>query len=482
MPDLFDQLNDNDKGAIRPRRAELLRPLPPERFDALYDPLHPIDGDRPLADRMRPTSLDDYMGQEKLVGPESLLRRLIERDELCSMLFWGPPGSGKTTLATLVARASQSNFIALSAVAAGVKDVKAFIEQSRKDLRETGQRSILFLDEIHRFNKAQQDALLPAVEGGLITLIGATTENPSFSVIAPLLSRCRVFTLQALTEAQLVRLLRRALGDLVNGLGAREYDLEDGVLETIVSVSDGDARRALNLLELAARSAQPDSDEEAPTPLRIDQAIIKELCQREHLIYDKSGEEHFNLISALHKSLRASDVQAALYWCERMLASGEDPRYVARRMIRFASEDIGMADPHALPMALAALEAYQNLGTPEGELALIQAAAYLATAPKSNALYMAQKGIQAEIARSGSLPVPFHIRNAPTGLMKEIGYGKGYVYDHDAPDRFSGQECLPDALKGTEFYEPVEMGFERDVRKRIEYWKDLRKNRREKGK
>ena len=477
MEDFFSQPDSPDPTRGRSPRAPGLSSPPSADADgadgALYDPLNPLSPDRPLADRMRPVTLDEYVGQERMVGPESVLRRLIERDALCSMIFWGPPGSGKTTLATLVARLSQAAFVPLSAVAAGVKDVKTVTAGARDRLRREDRKTILFLDEIHRFNKAQQDALLPAVESGLLLLIGATTENPSFSIIAPLLSRCRVFTLEALSEDQMVTLLQRALSDSERGLGALAVEADDTVLRLMTRLADGDARRALNLLDLAARSVQPNEAGRRA----IDGPILEEISQRSHLVYDKSGEEHFNLISALHKSLRASDVQAAAYWCGRILQSGEAARYVARRLIRFASEDVGLADPNALTVALNGWQAYQQLGSPEGELAIVQVAVYLAASPKSNALYMAEKAVRAEIAASGSLPAPLHIRNAPTGLMKTLGYGKGYVYDHDAPDRFSGQECLPDALRGARFYEPVELGFEREIKKRMDYWQGLREKR-----
>lgn len=473
MSDLLDDLNPKDRGDA-PAAPDFRSPAPKPPA-AMVDPLRPISADRPLADRLRPTTLDEFVGQTQLLGDDALFRRLLERDQLSSMILWGPPGSGKTTLATIIARMTKAEFASLSAVSAGVKDVKSVIEFAGATRLESGQKTILFLDEIHRFNKAQQDALLPAVESGVVILIGATTENPSFSVVAPLLSRCRVFTLKSLPDEQMVGLLERALDDAEVGLGDSHLVPEEGALEGVVRVSDGDARRALNLLELAARSLSPDDDGEIH--LRTD--ALKELCQREHLMYDKSGEEHFNIISALHKSLRSSDVQASVYWCERMLASGEDARYVARRMIRFASEDIGNADPQALTMALNALASFEKLGPPEGELALIQCAIYLATAPKSNAAYVAEAAAKEEIAKSGSLPVPFHIRNAPTGLMQELGYGKGYQYDHDAPDNFSGQECLPDEIAGQRFYDPNDVGFEREILKRMNYWDGLRKQRRD---
>ncbi|OPZ21092.1 MAG: Replication-associated recombination protein A [candidate division BRC1 bacterium ADurb.BinA364] len=428
-------------------------------------------GGSPLADRMRPESLEEFVGQHALVGPGALLRRAIDRDQIASMILWGPPGSGKTTLAAIVANATQSDFVKLSAVTSGLKDVRAVIDRARHSRAARGRRVILFIDEIHRFNKAQQDAFLPHVEDGTIVLIGATTENPSFSVIGPLLSRCRVFTLQALAEEDILAILRRALADKERGLGSERLVVGEDVLAAIAGLADGDARRALNLLDLAARQARLNDDGSKS----LDAALLAELTQRTHLFYDKTGEEHYNLISALHKSLRKSDPDAALYWLRRMLQSGEDPRYAARRMIRFASEDIGLADPHALVQALAAHDAYERLGSPEGELALAQAAIYLATAPKSNSLYAAETAAKEEIEASGSLPVPLVIRNAPTGLMKSLGYGAGYAYDHDSEDHYAPQKCLPDGLKGDgRLYTPGPFGFEREIKKRLDWWQKKR--------
>ncbi|PKO18034.1 AAA family ATPase [candidate division BRC1 bacterium HGW-BRC1-1] len=427
----------------------------------------------PLAERMRPETLDEFVGQEKLVAPGAALRQLIESDALVSIILWGPPGSGKTTLASIIARMTRCRFSSMSAVTTSIKDVKVLMEAARMALDRLSQRTILFIDEIHRFNKAQQDAFLPFVEEGAVVLVGATTENPSFSLISALLSRCRIFVLEALDEDALVRIMRSAIADDRRGLGAQRVDAPDDVLRRIAELSDGDARRALNLLGLAVQTTEPDAD----GALVLSQEVMGQVLQRQHLVYDKTGEEHFNLISAFHKSMRSSDAQAAAYWAMRMLASGEDPLYVARRMIRFASEDVGNADPQALSIALAARESFTILGSPEGELALLQCAVYLATAPKSNALYAAQGKLRDEIRKSGSLPVPMHIRNAPTRLMKDLGYGKGYQYDHDHEGGFAGQDCLPDGLSGKEFYKPIEVGFEREIARRMEWWEKQRKRR-----
>lgn len=432
----------------------------------------------PLAERMRPTTLEDFVGQDEVAGPDSPLRHLLTGDEnLRSMILWGPPGSGKTTLAHIIAANTQARFVVISAVTASIKDVKQIMEMARLGLRDSGRRSLLFVDEIHRFNKAQQDAFLPFIEDGSIVLIGATTENPSFSLVSALLSRSRVYVLKQLDEDALVRVLQRALADAEKGLAKTEAAVDEDILRQMAAVSDGDARRALNLLELAVQISPRDPSTGKPL---VDADALRQVLQREHLVYDKTGEEHYNTISAMHKSMRASDVQASVYWTGRMLQSGEEPLYVLRRMIRFASEDIGNADPHALPMALAAHEAYRILGTPEGELAIFQLAAYLASAPKSNASYVAQKKVKKEIATTGSLPVPLHIRNAPTKLMKEIGYGKGYQYDHDAESGFSGQDCLPERAAEREFYTPGPHGFEREIQKRMDWWDKKRQELREK--
>lgn len=440
------------------------------------DGLAPLRSDLvPLAERMRPATLDDYVGQDDVAGPDSPLRRLFSGgDQLRSLILWGPPGSGKTTLAHIISQHTDARFVRISAVTASIKDVKQIMEMARMELRHSGRRTLLFVDEIHRFNKAQQDAFLPFIEDGSIVLVGATTENPSFSLVSALLSRARVYVLKPLGEADLVVVLRRALEDAELGLGSAGAVVEDDVLGEIARLSDGDARRALNLLELAV-SIAPHGPGDAGR--LVDKEALRLVLQREHLVYDKSGEEHFNTISALHKSMRASDVQAAMYWTGRMLKSGEEPLYVLRRMIRFASEDIGNADPQALQMALAAHESYRILGSPEGELAIYQLACYLATAPKSNAVYKAMHRVQQEISTTGSLPVPMHIRNAPTSLMKDVGYGKGYQYDHDAEDGFSGQDCLPERAAERVFYRPGEYGFERDIGKRMEWWARKRAER-----
>jgi len=426
--------------------------------------------DAPLADRMRPRTLDEFVGQSEVVGEGAPLHALISGDKLRSMIFWGPPGSGKTTLAAIIARHTKSDFMSMSAVTASIKDAKAIMMHARSALQRNGRRTILFIDEIHRFNKAQQDAFLPFVEDGSIILIGATTENPSFSVISALLSRCKVFILKALTEENLLAILRSALEDKTRGLGAAGLTVEARALEQIASVCDGDARRALNLLEFAAEITAPGKAGKRV----IDGEILKQAMQRQHLLYDKTGEEHYNTISALHKAMRGSDPQGAVYWIARMLVSGEDPLFLARRMVRFASEDVGNADPQALVVALAAREAYAALGSPEGELALIQCAIYLATAPKSNASYVAESRVKAEIEKTGALPVPLHIRNAPTRLMKEVGYSKGYQYDQDAENRFAAQEFLPEQVKTRMFYEPPNIGFEREIVKRMQWWDKLR--------
>ena len=424
---------------------------------------------RPLAERMRPTALDEFAGQSAAVGPGTPLRRAAEEDRIFSMILWGPPGCGKTTLAGILAGETRSHFVHFSAVLSGVREIRAVIETAREQRNLHRRRTLLFVDEIHRFNKAQQDAFLHHVESGLITLIGATTENPSFEVVAPLLSRCRVVPLSALTPADLGAILDRALSDSERGLGGFGLRLADEARDHLIRMADGDARSALGGLEAAAAPASARGEAE------ISLADAEAAVHRTAIRYDKSGEEHFNLISAFHKSLRGSDPDAALYWLARMLAGGEDPLYVGRRMIRFASEDVGNAAPYALRMALDAVETYRMLGSPEGELALAHATVYLATAPKSNAVYRAFGAARNAVAETGALPAPLHIRNAPTGLMKSMGYGDGYRYAHDYEDAYVPQDYLPEALRGVRFYEPADRGHERKIRERLDRWRAMAK-------
>lgn len=421
----------------------------------------------PLADRMRPTTLREFVGQSHLVGENKLLRRAIEQDSLTSLILWGPPGTGKTTLAQIIATQTHAHFVALSAVLSGVKDIRAVIDEARRLRQHSRTRTLLFIDEIHRFNKAQQDALLPHVERGVITFIGATTENPSFEVIAPLLSRVRVFALHPLTPEELTLIVDRAVQDPGQGLGESRVILTPEARAHLINLSNGDARVALNILELAALTTEPAAD----GTRQIDLARIEEAAQRRTLLYDKDGEEHYNLISALHKSMRGSDPDASLYWLGRMLEAGEDPLYIVRRLIRFASEDIGNADPQALVVAIAAMQAVQMIGMPEGNLALAQAAVYLATAPKSNALYTAYTHVQEDIQRTQALPVPLHLRNAPTALMRGMGYGRDYKYPHDYPNRFVEENYLPENLQGRVYYDPVDEGQERIIRERLARWR-----------
>jgi putative ATPase len=448
---------------------------------------------QPLAERMRPRTLDEVIGQEKLLGSGKPLRVQIENDNLGSMLFWGPPGCGKTTLARLIARLTKSEFVPFSAVLAGIKDIKQVMADAERKAR-TGHRTIVFVDEVHRFNKAQQDAFLPYVEAGHITFIGATTENPSFEVISPLLSRTKVYILEPLTTPQIVELLRRSLADKEHGLGNENLQISEDVLFRIASFANGDARSAYNTLELAAKSANPApgsaSDSVgahvgAPLSLPavagafpaagpslgvrvITRELLEDVLQRKLLRYDKAGEEHYNLISALHKSVRNSDPDAALYWLARMLESGEDPLYIARRMVRMASEDIGLAEPGALALTLAAKEAFDFIGPPEGYLALAQAAVYLSLAPKSNALYTAYAEVLEDVHKTEADPVPLHLRNAVTGLMRNVGYGKGYQYAHDYDDKLTDMTCLPDNLASREYYHPTDQGFESRLAQRLQ--------------
>ena len=428
----------------------------------------------PLAERMRPRNISEFVGQNQVVSAGSLIRHAIEEDRIFSMILWGPPGCGKTTLARIIAGETKSHFVHFSAVLSGIKEIRAVIEEARNQQKISRKRTILFVDEIHRFNKAQQDAFLHHVESGLITLIGATTENPSFEVIAPLLSRCRVITLDRLTEEDIAAIIDLTLRDEQRGLGGLNIELNADARDYIIRIADGDARVALNSLEVAGSLVMsrqtPDS---STTAGNITLKDLEVAIQKKALVYDKAGEEHYNIISALHKSLRGSDPDAALYWLARMLASGEDPFYIARRMVRFASEDIGNADPNALSLAMSAMEAFRFLGHPEGELALAQAAVYLATAPKSNSIYSAFGKANAAIKKTGALPVPFHIRNAPTKLMKDLGYGKNYKYAHNYEDAIVPQEYLPDKLKGQHFYLPTTRGFERTIKERLDKWRQL---------
>lgn len=421
----------------------------------------------PLAERLRPHCLDEMVGQQHLLGEEGILRRLIEQDQLTSALFWGPPGTGKTTLARVIAQTTRSNFVAFSAVLQGVKDIREVVANAQQERSYYGRRTLLFIDEIHRFNKAQQDALLPWVENGDITLIGATTENPSFEVNSALLSRSRVFVLEPLAVEEIQQLLKRALS-AQEGLGPQQLSIEDKAIEFIADQAHGDARSALNTLEVAAATV-------AGKTIRLSDATTA--MQKAPLLYDKGAEEHYNVISAFIKSMRGSDPDAAVYWLARMIEAGEDPLFIARRMVIFASEDVGNADPRALQLAVATQQAVHFIGMPEGRIPLAQTVTYLATAPKSNAAYAAIGDAQKEVRQSGALPVPHHIRNAPTGLMKDLGYGKGYQYAHNHTDSVVTQGHLPDTLIGTTFYRPKESGYEKMICERLNWWAEQRKKR-----
>jgi putative ATPase len=426
----------------------------------------------PLAERMRPRAFDEFVGQQDLLAPGRPLREAIERDLLQSIVLWGPPGTGKTTLARIIAETTKARFVSFSAVLSGIKEIREVMAEAERIRRATGRRTIVFIDEIHRFNKAQQDAFLPRVEAGDIILIGATTENPSFEVNAALLSRSKVFVLRGLTTDEVATILARALADPVRGLGQGPLEVEDQALQAIAVYANGDARVALNLLELSVAAAP-----EALGVRRIDKARVEQTIQRRALLYDKSGEEHYNIISALHKSMRNSDPDASVYWLARMVESGEDPLYIARRLVRFASEDIGNADPQALTVAVAAKEAVHFIGMPEGNTALAQAAIYLATAPKSNAIYEAYNRAAADAQHDVADPVPLHLRNAPTKLMKALEYGKGYEYAHSDADAVTGMSCLPKSLEGRKYYEPTERGFEKEIKRRLDGWNEIKKKR-----
>ena len=427
----------------------------------------PSPAARPLADRMRPETIEEFVGQLHILGPGKPLRQQIERDELHSMILWGPPGSGKTTLATIVARKTKSDFVRFTAVLSGIREIKEVMAAAEKS-RRFGRRTVLFIDEIHRFNKAQQDAFLPYVERGDIVLIGATTENPSFEVNSALLSRTKVYMLSPLSTDEVLTLLERALGDEHRGLGGGRVAME--LLRQVAVFANGDARAAYNTLEAAVAAAPRDSEGRAV----VNESVIEDAIQRKAFLYDKAGEEHYNLISALHKSVRNSDPDAALYWLGRMLEAGEDPLYIARRIVRMASEDIGLAEPNALSLSVAALEAVHFLGLPEGNLALAQAAVYLSLAPKSNALYQAYGEVVSDAQKTVAEPVPLHLRNPVTGLMANLGYGKGYQYAHNAPERLTEMQCLPENLKDRRYYRPTDEGFEKKLKEKlhaIEEWK-----------
>lgn len=428
----------------------------------------------PLATRMRPRTLDELVGQEHVIGPGTLLRKAIEADRLSSLILWGPPGTGKTTTARVIANSTRAHFVAVSAVTSGVADLRKAIKEASDRLGMNGTRTVLFIDEIHRFNKAQQDAILPHVEDGTVILIGATTENPSFEVNAPLLSRSRVITLHSLTDENIKEIARRALVDSERGLGKEALSIEDEALDLLANLANGDARFALNTLEFAGTGVGEERT--------ITSELVQEAAQRRAATYDKGGDDHFDAISALHKTLRGSDADAALYWLARMLERGDDPLYVVRRLVRFASEDVGLADPAALELAVAAQQAVHFIGMPEGALALAELTVYLALAPKSNAIYAAYNQVRDDVANTRNDPVPMHLRNAPTGFMKREGFGKGYKYAHDYDGGVIGQQNLPDNLKGKVYYQPSDRGFEKELDRRKQRIAEIYRNTMEKTK
>jgi putative ATPase len=439
---------------------------------SLFDDQAPLPG-TPLADRMRPRSLEEFVGQGQLLSPGRPLRQAIESGALHSLILWGPPGTGKTTLARILATVTGTDFVAFSAVTSGIREIREVIASAERARADRGRRTTLFIDEIHRFNRAQQDAFLPHVEAGTIILVGATTENPSFEVNSALLSRSKVYVLQPLSVSEVVTILRRALADPERGLGAYAVDADEAALVGLAVHANGDARVALNLIEQVVITLKPGPD----GPRRLDVAALTDLIERRALVYDKSGEEHYNVISALHKSIRNSDADAALYWLARMLEAGEDPLYVARRLVRFASEDIGNADPRALQIAIAAKDAAHFLGMPECNTALAQAATYMAAAPKSNAVYRGYEAAARDATQDVASPVPLHIRNAPTALMKELGYGHGYRYAHDEVEGVAEMSCLPEHLEGRQYYQPTERGLEAKIKEALDRARGLRTKR-----